>query len=135
MRQIAQESLLSLSVPVGLLSGAEHLAVGGKEPTRPIGALLAGTRVALLTDFFDAQVRIDFVADVVEDDRLLVIANHDPFAGLDLKLGHRKFSSLDHFRGVYQSTCLNPIASALDHWGLHARCSSSNAQLKGWQRH
>ena len=75
-----QELLLVAVVPVGLLDPAPRRADALVDPAGAVGpSALVGassTSIALLR----AKVRILLVADILEDDRLPSVADHDPGA-------------------------------------------------------
>ena len=87
-----QELLLVAIVPVGLLDPAPRRADALMHPAGTVGAERAGRGVLGLERAPGAQVRIFLVADVLEDDRLPSVADHDPRALPELQF-HRLYPS------------------------------------------
>ena len=78
--QVAQEPLLLLRVPVGLLHRAASMADRAEGAAGRVGAELVRLGIRMFVDFAGLEIEKFFVADVLEHQRLSPIADDDPIA-------------------------------------------------------
>ena len=86
--ELLQEAFFFLRVPVGLLHRAAPVADRAEGAARRVGAQLVGLRVGMLEDFPGLEIEEFLVADILQHQRLLAVADDDPIALADFQLGH-----------------------------------------------
>src|SRR5262249_3488208 len=87
-QQLVEEFLLLLLVKIGLLHSTAPVSDRAEAAPRRAGPELARLRIGMLEDLARLQVQEFLVAGVLQHQRLLAVAHHDPVTVPDLQLAH-----------------------------------------------
>src|ERR1700675_2079850 len=94
LREMREEGLLSLIVPVGLLDRAAAMTHRTMGAAGPVAAEFVRRQVLLLEDLDHLEIRKFNIARVLQHQRLGTVADHHPFAVADQQAGHEFPSSI-----------------------------------------